>query len=121
VFDWRAYLDLATELSGIHGAEATILLSEAASRTAVSRAYYGAFCHARNYAQQRLGYIPQNTPSDHWAVRQHFRRHGMIDVAVSLDVLRTWRNACDYDDTVPTLSTIVGRALQEAAAVIQRL
>jgi hypothetical protein len=49
-FDWVEFLALANDLRGRLGA---LYSEEAANRTAVSRAYYAAFCHARNYAENR--------------------------------------------------------------------
>jgi hypothetical protein len=40
---------------------------------------------------------------------------------MSLRDLRQWRNACDYDDVVVGLPTMVSDALRESAAVIRRL
>ena len=40
-FDWEEYFNLAQELAGTN--------EEAKLRSAVSRAYYSAFCLARNY------------------------------------------------------------------------
>ena len=45
----------------------------------------------------------------------------MQPIATLLRDLRQWRNECDYEDVVPTLTTMVGHALRDAAAVIQRL
>ena len=121
MFDWRDYLALAHTLGGSHGTAASLQLSEATSRCAVSRAYYAAFCHARNYAQQHLGYVSRNTPSDHGALRQHFRLHGMNTVADSLDLLRAWRNQCDYRDSVRGFRVILRDALTEADYVVSVL
>ena len=121
MFDWREYLDLANSLAGQPGGAASIPFSEATSRCAVSRAYYAAFCHARNYAQQHLGYVAGNVASDHGTLRRHYLRHGMIEVAEALDRLRAQRNRCDYDNQVPSLPGMLTTALQDAAAVIQRL
>ena len=121
MFDWSDYLDLARALSGPHGPSVSVQLSEATSRSAVSRAYYAAFCHARNYAQRHLGYVSNNAPSDHGTLRQHYSLHGMKSVADSLDKLRGWRNQCDYRDVVNALQTIVRRSLREADSVINQL
>jgi hypothetical protein len=113
MFDWRDYLDLANSLGDSSGTLTTIQLSEASRRSAVSRAYFAAFCHARNCAVQHLGYVARHAASDHGRLRHHFRRLGMIDIADSLDDLRAWRNECDYNDAVPSLSSTLGDALRE--------
>jgi len=53
-FDWREYFKLSQFLQG----QGVSFTQEAAFRCAVSRAYYAAFCHARNYARDRLGFSP---------------------------------------------------------------
>jgi len=121
MFDWRDYLELAHALGGTHGPTPALRLSEATSRCAVSRAYYGAFCHARNYAQQHLGYVALNSPSDHGAVRRHYRLRGQNEIADSLDLLRAWRNQCDYRDRVRGIQVIVAKALAEADFIVSRL
>jgi hypothetical protein len=119
VFDWREYLELANDLGDLQGTTITIRLSEATRRSAVSRAYFAAFCHARNYAVRHLGYVARHSTSDHGRLRHHFRRLGMVEVADSLDDLRSWRNLSDYSDVVPDLRSTLSDALRESAAVIQ--
>jgi len=121
VFDWRDFLSLAETLGGIQGSTITVTIEEAAYRSAVSRAYYAAFCHAKAYAVQHLGFRPSNTPSDHGRLAWHFLARGMPLIRQYLDDLRDWRNMCDYDDVVPDLSKKVEDALKEAALVIQAL
>ena len=122
MFDWRDYLELANDLGGgTQGTVVSIQTSEATSRCAVSRAYYAAFCHARNHATAQLGFVPTNRGDDHWLLRQHFASRGRKDIANRLRRLHGWRKQCDYDDTVVNLATTVSHALREAAAVIQRL
>ena len=112
---------MAHALGGPHGTTTSLQLSEATSRCAVSRAYYAAFCHARSYAQQQLGYVSRNAPSDHGLLRQHFRLHGMNAVADSLDLLRAWINQCDYRDSVGELQVMLRDALTEADFVVSQL
>jgi hypothetical protein len=87
----------------------------------VSRAYYAAFCYARAYAIQHLGFRPSYTPNDHGRLASLFPARGMPVIWQYLDDLRYWRNLCDYDDVVPDLETIVERALREAALLIAAL
>lgn len=122
MFDWREYLELASDLGSTPvGSTVSLRGSEATARCAVSRAYYGAFCHARNYAVAHLNFISSNQGSDHWMLRQHFARRGMNRVARRRRQLHGWRKQCDYDDVVPHLAVRVVDALREAAAVISQL
>ena len=53
-FDWSEYLTLAQELTS---ASTSSPIQEAHLRAAVSRAYYAAFCKARNYLHNKDGYL----------------------------------------------------------------
>lgn len=117
-FNWKEYLDLSRYLQGRSGAGFS---QEAADRSAVSRAYYSAFCHARNYARDNEGFSPTGTSRDHALVRDHFRKSGRVDIADSLDELRQWRNSCDYYDSASHLSLLVTSAINEAREVLNKL
>lgn len=121
MFDWREFLELAELLAGPAGDSVAVQLSEATHRSAVSRAYYAAFCHARRYAQRNLGYLPRYTAADHGSLRRHYDAHGLSAIADDLDKLRDWRNECDYDDVVVDLGTKLADGLEKAEAVIQAL
>jgi hypothetical protein len=54
-------------------------------------------------------------------VRQHYLRLGMIAIADSLDLLRGWRNQCDYRNSVNRLGVILPLALAEADSVVNQL
>jgi len=84
-FDWSEYLALARHLQG---QESSRFSQEAALRCSISRAYYAAFCHARNYARDRQGFVPTDRAQDHGLVRQHFKGRGNVIIATSLDQLR---------------------------------
>lgn len=118
MFDWREYLELARFLQTITGSGFS---SNAACRSAVSRAYYAAFCHARNYARDRLGFVPSGEARDHTLVREHLKNRGMVNIAAKLESLRRWRNSCDYDDAVPSIPRIVSAALSTAESVFEVL
>jgi hypothetical protein len=83
-------------------------------RSAVSRAYYAAFCHARD----RHGLTLRYTSDDHFLVKQHFMTRRARGVAAKLDWLRLARNKCDYEDSVANLTVLLATALQEAQMVI---
>src|SRR6266487_4943486 len=64
-----------------------MLASEAASRSSVSRAYYAAYCHARNYASLHLEFIASGGSRDHGRLRAHFHNLKMQALADSLDMV----------------------------------
>jgi hypothetical protein len=115
-FDWREYLKLAKDLAGQGGAGYP---SEAEGRSAVSRAYYSAFCWVRNYAEAKLGFQRTKTADDHRYLRQHLQNQRKVRLASRLERLREWRNSCDYDDEVPNLSHYVQNAIAIAEKAIQ--
>lgn len=115
-FDWRDYLGLARVLVGQAHLSA---FTEAVQRTVVSRAYYAAFCTARNYAEARFGFQRTGGPEDHQHLREHFRRWGKLKLASRLNILRSWRNHCDYEDQVSNIQRYVQNAIQIADQVIR--
>ncbi|MGB9597906.1 MAG: hypothetical protein ACPL7B_16600 [Candidatus Poribacteria bacterium] len=117
-FDWREYIELAKSLQSNRGNGYS---QEASLRSAISRSYYGAFCYVRNFIRDYKGYSPLNNASDHFHVREHFKKYGQIDIARKLEKLRQWRNNCDYDDTVNDLSILFKEAIQYAQEVIDKL
>jgi uncharacterized protein (UPF0332 family) len=70
-FDWSEYLKLAQELAGQAVSPAN---KEAKLRSSVSRAYYAAFCKARNYLRDIGGHLIPSTPEAHIYVRDEFKR-----------------------------------------------
>ena len=118
-FDWKSFLDLAHDLQ-TRAAGATN--PEAFLRTALSRAYYAAFCYARNYAQHYLKFDPHGDPDDHGRLRHHLRSRKRGGTATRLDRLRQWRNESDYHDEISIeLPRAVAAALAEAAYVFASL
>lgn len=117
-FDWRAYLDLAQTLAQ---SQASNAMTEAAQRTAVSRAYYAVFGWTRYWAVHLSNFTPTGRGSDHVLLRQHLQKMGKGKIASSLNKLRMWRNHCDYQDHVPNLGNIVQTSLQLAQEVIQEV
>ncbi len=117
-FEWRAFIDLARTLQQqAQGANREALL-----RTALSRAYYGAFGYARGYAQLWLKYEPLGTEEDHRMLRQLFWARKRQNVARSLDQLRRWRNQADYDNDLSIdLEASVPSALGEANRIVAAL
>jgi len=101
-FDWSEYLELARELIGQNVAPAG---EEARLRAAVSRAYYAAFCKARNHLLAEGCHLPQDGKV-HAAVHSEFRQSAekrRKQIGLDLQRLRADRNRADYDDLVQGL------------------
>ena len=120
-FDWSEYLDLAQELAG---QTATPASKEAKLRSSISRAYYAAFCKARNHLRDVEGHSIPPTGEAHRYVIDTFR--DSIDrrrrqVGINLDRLRINRNHVDYNDYVNGLSSMTVTALRIAQHIISVL
>ena len=117
-FDWKEYLSLAQNLQDqTHSG----FSQEAAFRCAISRAYYAAFCHARNYARDRHGFKPDYKPEDHFRVREYFQKLGHVKIAGDLELLRQWRNKCDYDDDISNIPIMCLGAITAAQNIFESL
>lgn len=116
-FDWKEYFNLALFLQG----KTKKYTQEASFRCAVSRAYYAAFCYARNYARDQHGFDPNYDYDDHNLVREHFRDWEMANISDWLLRLRQWRNNCDYQDTVSNVSRLCTSAISQAQKVFDAL
>jgi uncharacterized protein (UPF0332 family) len=119
MFNWAEFLELAQALQNLSGERFS---DEASNRTAVSRAYYAAFCTARNYAEANLGFTRTATPRDHALLRQHLQSLGgaWSIIAELLQELRVVRNMCDYEDTVSDLVQMTNDAIRNAEFILQQ-
>ena len=96
-FDWSGYFDLAGELATVNTSDSAKIV-EAKLRAAISRAYYAAFCLARNYLRDDLGDRELSNPKQsdtnvHWYVIQEFQTQGlrnqkMREIGLDLEKLR---------------------------------
>lgn len=116
-FDWKEYFNLALSLQG----KTKKYTQQASFRSAVSRAYYAAFCYSRNYARDEHGFEPAYTSDDHYSVREHFQDWQMVNITNSLLQLRQWRNDCDYEDTISNVSRLCTDAIKQAQKIFDAL
>ncbi len=120
-FDWAEYLNLADRLVRD---KALFTSDEACFRAAISRAYYSAFCAARNRARDRDGLIVTNTVSDHRLVKDHYERapdRSRQKIGVWLDRLRLNRNQADYADAISGTVSLCNSSLARAHNVLDKL
>jgi hypothetical protein len=121
-FDWSHYLELAKELNtGSSGSP----IEEAKLRSAISRAYYAAFCVARNYLRlhRPAVYIPPGGEA-HRIVKETFERDPDLvwrSIGIKLGRLRINRGTADYEDTVPGLSALAQLSLIVADEAITKI
>jgi len=117
-FDWSEYFNLAQELVG---QTATPAGQEARQRSALSRAYYAAFCQARNHLRDKEGHPLPVGGQVHAHVRDQFRNSldpARNQIGHDLNRLRIDRNKVDYDDSVPRLDTMTIRDMTLAQRVL---
>ena len=118
-FEWKKFLQLARDVqSRADGGE----LDDALLRTAFSRAYYAAFCHARNYARDWLNFATREDADDHGRLRAHLTAKRRKGDSERLERLRNWRNESDYVDELSfDLRSTILRALGDAEYVFASL
>ncbi len=126
-FPWSEYLTLAEALVR---QRTTFANEEACCRAAISRAYYAAFCAARNHARDHEGLtLPKrNRGRVHQVVIEYYnnRPSGQHkNIGWTLHQLRNSRNKADYDDpNIPRVFDVAQNAVRQAHQVfegIQRL
>jgi len=117
-FDWKEYLNISRYLYGDSSIKIT---REGSIRTAVSRAYYAAFCHAKNYAINKFSFKPSGYGSDHSAVRICYSKTRLSAVAKLLADLYGWRQQCDYNDQVGDIESMCDSAIDRADEVFRKL
>jgi hypothetical protein len=118
--NWRNYVVLAGNLAG-HGFEAS-------ERSAVSRAYYGAFNVARRWLEAHGKPIENHRAHDQ--VWRTFRAaesatpgtRGKWQMVGDLGgALRVLRNVADYADVVPSLDRQAADAVRTAERILELL
>lgn len=127
MFEWSDFIDIARHLNDFGGKRT--LPDEAAYRSAVNRAYYGAYGHCTKYAMVNFGFEPEENGKDHWRLRQCFKNNGksnsdMAEIASSLYELHEWRKDCDYHSVTTDIRTpdqMATEAIKDAQEIIDGL
>ena len=125
-FDWSEYLELAQELAGDAASSPN---KDAKLRSAISRAYYAAFCKARNHLRdidrdQKLLANPPKVKNVHKYVRNQFEHssdRSRKKIGTDLNRLRLRRNDADYKDVVSGLSQLSTVSLKTTHDIISAL
>lgn len=118
-FEWQDYLSLAQELSQRQSDDP---LYEAALRSAISRAYYAAFCSARDFLRNTDTTIPL-TDESHKDVWETYRQKGKNFNAIFVNGsrLKNRRRAADYDYKLRDLEKEIALAFADAKNVFHWL
>jgi uncharacterized protein (UPF0332 family) len=119
-FDWPRYLTLAQELVELSKKHAN---KEAFLRSAISRAYYAAFCKSRNYLRDiDKDKDLDRSPNVHEFVVDRFQNSNnktKQKIGSYLHRLRRVRNVADYQDSFRNLEMITLQSLQFSEEVIE--
>lgn len=114
-FDWITFVELARDLEqqARNGRN-----PEAYLRSALSRLYFGAFGHSRNYAERYLWLTPRNAAEDHGRLKAHLKNKRRKGIADRLEQLEA-----DYVDDLSAfdLPATVANAVPLAEAVFAGL
>jgi hypothetical protein len=125
-FDWTQYKELACELTGNPGSASL----EAKQRCAISRAYYAAFCKAREHLIEVEGMqsLRNRTNDVHTYIADQFSckpkdayTKSRNRVFINLNRLRTDRVRADYQDEFVGLASSSALAISLSEQVIQEL
>lgn len=114
-FDWGAYLELAGELADRK--------DEAAHRSAISRAYYGALGKARELLEGE-GESFASTNNIHSVVWQAFTNSNddrRYYIGIDGRWLRLNRNAADYEATIVDAQGRAQQAVRKARTVLDAI
>lgn len=108
-FCWKHYLDLAVDLAENE-------VNEARLRASISRAYYAAFCNARNYMLNKDNNIFPLRYDHHKYLVAYYKGdlpESKSDVegirsklGKDLDIMRRIRSKVDYDDDISKLGNL---------------
>lgn len=116
-FEWKNVLALAKFLVEADA----VPCREAAERSAASRAYFAAFCVARDYVENEFRFRPTETGEDHRLVREILKKQEKGRLASDLSRLAQWRKSCDYDFEYSKSGEACRYSIQVAEKVIGQL
>jgi len=111
-FDWVKFIKLAENLH--------LQNTEECFRTAVSRAYFGAFCLIRNYK----GYKEYTEPDVHYKVIKSLKTSASLkekEMGKLIDDLRRHRNLADYDEEKEVNGEISERCILKANKILEMM
>lgn len=114
-FEWRDFLVLAEELA--------VREEESCQRSAVSRAYYAAFCSARDAIREE-GVVLPKSGSVHRVIWSQFEKASASHrrrIAILGSRLRHSRNRADYDVAVARVEDVAADAIADAGQLISLL
>lgn len=120
-FAWCDYLDLAEELGGSSDNEAKL-------RSSISRAYYAAYCHVRNYMiNNDHNEIPRDRSVHDYVIKyfwgfeqRSIKTRKRRELAIELDRLKNRRVDADYKNIHPKGNLVMLNSETKTALIESR-
>lgn len=115
-FDWGEFISLAQNLLKINRP----VSEEAACRAAISRSYYGAFCLARNFAEDNDHVTFDSSSKVHIIIQEHYANEtdtAKQKIGEDLRRLRLARNIADYDNICHNIKNKASGSIRRAERV----
>jgi hypothetical protein len=110
-FRWAEYLVLAQELAKKHG--------EAATRSAISRAYYAAYHTAKRHRGSKSAMATRSgSHGDVWRALRDSGNPALRRAGNQGKQILDYRRQADYDDAVVGLTPIMHKTLQLAEEIV---
>ena len=116
-FNWSEFYRFAAYLNN----DDSFDCQEAVQRTIVSRAYYAAFCMAKEAIEHKCKISFQKSADTHERVRFEYKKQGRSDISDTLTELRRFRNMCDYEKDIKNLHSLVKISLQTSEQIISKI
>jgi uncharacterized protein (UPF0332 family) len=115
-FDWKDFITLSEELYNSKSDEASL-------RSAISRAYYGAFCSIRPYCHSKFGVSSKSNDIHRIIIEKLKSSSNNLEYSTGnlLSNLREDRNNADYDSHFSAGKGIVEKSIRNSKYVIQNL
>lgn len=117
-FVWAQYIKIAEELIAQGDSS---LIESAYFRSSVSRAYYGAYCTARDIVEQTLGFSVPKGDSHTFVINKFKYSSGRVTRKVGEDLnrLHEKRRKVDYEASADIDSTYAKTALEQAQGIFK--
>lgn len=117
-FDWAEYIKIAEDLI-VQGDSSPI--ESAYFRSSVSRAYYGAYCTARDIVEQKLDYTVPKGDSHKFVINKFMNSSGRVTKKVGEDLNRLHgkRRKVDYEASADINREFAKTALQQAQNIFK--
>ena len=116
-FDWSEFYRFAEYLQK----DSSFDCQEAVQRTIVSRAYYAAFCMAKETAERKYKIPFKGNGTDHRRICVEYAKRERRDISDALRELRKFRNMCDYQKDIKNMHNLTESSLRLSHEIMLHL